>query len=435
MRLVILLIISVLPLFSKYSLLKSYRYKCQIDYLPKNSVLDMRKIPQNLSYYAKQIKKIPYSLQLKQDRIYNKKYFKVWEQKKLNIEPTSLGWEERLVTNRTIYFYNAKRVSKKIIYSWIKNANMQKLNSKNLYAITIKHTSLHAMPTSKKFFLANKGSYKFFNYNQNSAIYPNTPLFISHFSKDKKFAYAQAPYSFGWIKVSDIAFVDKNFINKFKSAKLQVAIKDNLRIFKDKKSVTLVKLGTIFPKIKNSIYFATKRKNGFAKLTKINFVSKNLLANKPLKFTQKNVAAVAKEFYNEPYGWGGSFCCRDCSATTRDFLGVFGVFLSRNSSKQAIEGKVIKIPKLPPKLREKFIISHAKPFRSLLYVPGHIVLYLGTYKGKAVIMHTYWGIRKKDGSKLITARTIITSLQAGLERSDTRVKSRLIYTLKSIVNF
>jgi hypothetical protein len=435
MRFVILLIISVLPLFSKYSLLKSFRYKCQIDFLPKNSVLDMRIIPQNLAYYAKKIKKIPYSLQLKQDKIYKKKYFKPWRQKALNIPKNAYGREVRMVTKRPIYFYSGKRVPKSTIHSWLNNANLKKINTQKAYAITIKHASLRAMPTNIKFFLANKGSYKYFNYNQNSAVYPNTPLFISHFSKDKKFAYVQAPYSFGWIKVSNIALVDKNFIKKFKSAKLQVAIKDNLRIFKDKKSVTLVKLSTIFPKIKNSVYFATKQKNGFAKLTKINLLGNNLLANKPLEFTPKNVAAVAKEFYNEPYGWGGSFCCRDCSATTRDFLGVFGVFLSRNSSKQAIEGKVIKIPKLPAKLREKFIISHAKPFRSLLYVPGHIVLYLGTYKNKAIILHTYWGVRKKDGSKLITARTIITSLQAGFERSDTRVKSRLIYTLKSIVNF
>ena len=50
-------------------------------------------------------------------------------------------------------------------------------------------------------------------------------------------------------------------------------------------------------------------------------------------------------------------------------------------------------------------------------------------------MHTYWGIRKKDRTKLITGRTIITTTEPGKERTDIREKSKLINTLKTIVNF
>jgi hypothetical protein len=50
-------------------------------------------------------------------------------------------------------------------------------------------------------------------------------------------------------------------------------------------------------------------------------------------------------------------------------------------------------------------------------------------------MHTYWGIRKKDGTKLITGRTIITSTEPGKERSDVKESSKLINTLKTIVKF
>ena len=53
------------------------------------------------------------------------------------------------------------------------------------------------------------------------------------------------------------------------------------------------------------------------------------------------------------------------------------------------------------------------------------VLYLGEYKGEPVIMHTYWGIRKNDKTKLITGRTIITSTEPGKELADVREKSKL----------
>jgi len=144
---------------------------------------------------------------------------------------------------------------------------------------------------------------------------------------------------------------------------------------------------------------------------------------------------LAKEFYGEPYGWGGSYECRDCSATTRDFLGAFGIFLRRNSSKQAKDGSSVNIKELSKAKKKKKIIKEADPFRSLLYVPGHIALYMGEYKGEPVIMHTYWGIRKNNGSKLITGRTIITTTEPGKERADVREKSKLINTLKTIVNF
>jgi len=214
--------------------------------------------------------------------------------------------------------------------------------------------------------------------------------------------------------------------------------KDNLRLYDDNnKSLSIVKLGALFPIAKDgkSYLVAKKNKKGQGQVQKVKVLNPKHIAKKPLPFTAKNVAMLAKEFYGEPYGWGGSYECRDCSATTRDFLGAFGIFLRRNSSKQAKDGKSIYIKGLSKRKKKKKIIKDAEPFRSLLYVPGHIVLYLGQYKGEPVIMHTYWGIRKKNRTKLITARTIITTTEPGKERSDIREKSKLINTLKTIVNF
>jgi len=199
----------------------------------------------------------------------------------------------------------------------------------------------------------------------------------------------------------------------------------------------MVKVGALFPLAKNGKQYlvASKDKKGRAKIKNVFVRNKGLIAKKPLAFTPKNVALLAKEFYGEPYGWGGSYECRDCSATTRDFLGAFGIFLRRNSSKQAQDGKSMNIKNYPKAHKKQVINKYAEPFRSLLYVPGHVVLYLGQYKGEPVIMHTYWGMRKKDGTKLVTGRTIITTTEPGKERADIREGSKLINTLKTIVNF
>ena len=438
-RFLLIVLLSFQTLNATYILKKSKRAISKIDYMPKHSVADMRNIPQDPTYYSSQIKPFPKGKQKKFDREFNKKYFKPWHLLKLDIPKKDFGWEVRFIVNKPIYKTKGFIIPSSIYNRWIENANYEKLDTKRYRAITIHHTDVKALPTSSAFYRdPHKTGEGFpFNYNQNSALHINVPLYISHFSKDKHWAFVRASYSFGWVKVSDLALVNSRFIKRFENGNYAMSIKDNLRLFNGKKSISIVKLGTLFPISKYKKYYlvASRGNKGYAHIEKVLVNSRNIIAKKPLPFTSKNVARLAKEFYAEPYGWGGGYECRDCSSTTRDFLGVFGIFLHRNSSKQAKDGKSISIKYLSNKDKKKRIIAKAKPFRSLLYVPGHIVLYLGEFRGEPVIMHTYWGIRKNNGTKLITGRTIITTTQPGKERKDIRKRSELINTLKTIVNF
>ncbi len=439
LTLALLLLLSFSSLHAAYTLIESKRVKSKIDRMPKNKVADMKRIPQNPAYYASQIKPFSKSKQKKLDKEFNKKYFKPWTINKLDIPKQDFGWEVRFITKKPIYRAKGSVIRSSIYNKWIDNAHYEHINSKKYKAITIRRTNVRALPTSASFYRDPRktGEGFPFDYNQNSALHINIPLIISHYSRDKRWAFVQASYSFGWVKTSDLALVNNDFIKKFKNDNYAMVIKDNLRLYHDKKDISLVKLGALFPIAKDGKHYlvASRDKKGHAEIEKIIATKTNILAKKPLPFTPKNVSMVAREFYGEPYGWGGSYECRDCSATTRDFLGTFGIFLRRNSSAQAKDGKRINIRGLSKAKKKKKIIQKAEPFRSLLHVTGHIVLYLGHYKGEPVIMHTYWGIRKKDRTKLITGRTIITSTEPGKERADIREGSKLINTLSSIVNF
>jgi len=423
-----------------YTLKPSKRKPSRIDHMPKAVVADMHRIPQDPAFYAKQIKPWSKWRQKRADEAFNKKYFKPWELRRLDIPAQDFGWEIRFVTKNEIYTASGKRIGERTYRRWIDNANYAQKDTLRYRAITTERVNVRALPTTAAFYLDPKrpGEGFPFNYNQNSALHMNVPLYVSHFSKDRKWAFVRASYAFGWVKISDIAFVDNKFIKRFKNGRYAMTIKDDLRLYNERgKAVSFVKLGTLFPIAKDGKRYlaAARTVNGQVRLKRVRVVEPGLIAKKPLPFTARNVAKVAKEFYNEPYGWGGGYGCRDCSATTRDFLGVFGIFLPRNSSKQAKAGKSVPIKGLPKSVKKRKIIQEAEPFRSLLYVPGHIVLYLGQYKGEPVIMHTYWGIRKNDGTKLITGRTIITTTEPGKERKDVKEKSKLINTLKTIVKF
>ena len=84
------------------------------------------------------------------------------------------------------------------------------------------------------------------------------------------------------------------------------------------------------------------------------FISREIMNIKPLPFTYANATRIANELIDEPYGWGGLYGNRDCSAMTRDFFAPFGIWLPRHSEDQAKKvGTYIDLENLEPEQKEK----------------------------------------------------------------------------------
>jgi len=216
-----------------------------------------------------------------------------------------------------------------------------------------------------------------------------------------------------------------------------VTIRDNLFI-RDNNFKTIVKLGTIFPiDSKTQKYMiATRTKSGYAKIKLLKAQNNMIIAKKPIAFTPDNVALISNQLIGERYGWGGKMFARDCSSLTRDFFAPFGIFLRRNSNEQRYDGKrVISLRYMSSKTKKRVILKKAKPFRSLLYVRGHIVLYVGERKGEPIILHNYWGARLNNHKKRIFGRAILTTTQIGKERKDIKKRAMLLNTFSKIINF
>ena len=437
---IFLLTILSLNLNAYYKIIPGKRPKSAIDRLHFGKIADMKNIPQNPSFYAKSLIPIPRGEQLRYDRDYNRRYFAPWSQTAIQTPSEEIGWAINFLKKRKVFTIINRPISPSIYNWWIKNANFQALNTLKSKAITVRATNLRALPTDigvyKK---SNRNTEGFpFDYLQHSELHINVPLFVSHLSLDKKWAFVEAGHVAGWVKVKNIAYVSSKFIKAFKSGQYRVSIVDDLWLLNHKnRKVSLIKLGTIFPLDRSRRWLLTARraKGGYALLVRVKPPSKSLVAPKPVPFNRFYVAKIAKELYGEPYGWGGKMQTRDCSAFTRDFFAPFGIFLMRNSSKQAKERSGINIKSLKGDMKKRAILQYAKPFRSMLYVPGHITLYLGKYNDEPVIMHSYWGVRLKDWSKYPLCRTIISTTKPGDELPNIRKSSELINTLQKIITF
>ena len=94
-----------------------------------------------------------------------------------------------------------------------------------------------------------------------------------------------------------------------------------------------------------------------------------------------------------------------------------------NSSAQAKAWQFISFVKASPSGKESIIKDEGVPFATLLWLRGHITLYIGEYKGEPVMFHNVWGVRTDDGNgegRHIIGRAVVTSLQPGAELPNVR---------------
>ena len=433
-----LLLFFTLPLFCDAILITGQRPKTLLDKMPSKDVADTRSIKQDTTTFSLQVKSMSRWEQSRYDREYNRKFFKPWFRKKMNLSWRQKNWQF-LFARQRMYSRYGSRISRKWFRYQIRNSNFKAYESVLKSAITVRHSDIKIYPTKQDFYYNPKrtGEGFPFDYNQNSSININTPLIVSHYSKDKKWVYIRSSYAYGWLPVSDIAFVSKYFKKQFMNNNYAVTLRDNMFV-KNRGFKSIVKLGTIFPiDVKSKKYMmATKTKSGYAKVTLLKAKKKWTIAKKPIAFNPSNVAMISNQLVGEPYGWGGKMMARDCSSMTKDFFAPFGIFLRRNSREQRYDGKrVVSLRWMSAKKKKRIILEKAKPFRSLLYVGGHITLYVGQRKGEPIILHNYWGARLNNQKKRIFGRAILTTTQIGKERKDIKKKAMLLNIFSKIINF
>ena len=426
-------------LYSNATLTIGERSATDIDFMEANEIRDTLTIPQDTTPFSKQLTPMSAEEQIFNDARYNEIYFRPWTDWSMQTSRKQATWQFTYA-KQTMYFKDRTRVPRDWFRQLINNSNFNAYESLNLPAITLKLTNLRLFPTMRGIYYdPNRAGEGFpFDYSQNSSIHINTPLFISHYSLDKKWVYGKTSFASGWIKVSDMAFVNTEFQTEFQNNKYAVTVKDNLNLIRENGESSLVKMGSIFPvdPANKKYIIATKNAKGYADIQHVDVDDIDIIAYKPIQFNAHNVAYISKQLVGEPYGWGGKEKCRDCSALTRDFFAPFGIYLSRNSRQQAKDGnQFVSIRGLSARTKKQTILNNAHACRSLLFVPGHIMLYLGEKNGEPIILHNYWGVRLKDGSKKVMGRGIITTTKPGAELPNIKKKSMLINTLTGIVNF
>ncbi len=103
-----------------------------------------------------------------------------------------------------------------------------------------------------------------------------------------------------------------------------------------------------------------------------------LFSQGPVPLTRRRLLELAFSRMGDAYGWGGYKGNRDCSRFLHDVLAAFGILMARNSAAQSLMGADhINLEGMTDAEKRAEIDRLNASNVVLLYMPGHIMLYLG----------------------------------------------------------
>jgi len=404
------------------------------------SVLDLCSFPQNAEAYASNIKE-KHELLPKQQP-YVQDYYLPWRYAAVPKAAEEVVWPFSTYDAKDGYGENLRPLEQGWFDEMFRRSNFSDYGSLNRFALSLRFTSLRNFPTDKPYFNdPSKAGEGFpFDYLQNSAIHANEPLFVSHMSDDGAWVYVFTSYATGWIRSHELAYLS-HLKAQFWQDHIHISLINDDFPVKDENGNFLFRgrIGIVLPLLEENEKYYTVMAASADGETKARFVSaripKKYAVKKPLLFNGKNITLVGNELLKSKYGWGGLYEDRDCSSTMRDFFAPFGIWLPRNSSQQARVGKQISFEGLGNDEKIRLIKSEGVPFETLLYLKGHIVLYIGEYKDNIMILHNMWGVKtftEAGEGRAVVGRTVISTLEIGKEIKGYDSSYSLLSRLKSM---
>jgi hypothetical protein len=298
-------------------------------------------------------------------------------------------------------------------------------------AITVTHASIRVFPTHKPVFFGplQPGRGFPFDQMQNSLVPAGTPLLITHESQDRLWALVETDWVAGWVRQQEIARVDTAFMAAysahplagFRADQVPVTRRDGPPLFSGRVGMALPMKDHLSENGFVTVLAPARNHLGNAELLGA-WVPANQIHPLPFPATPENFTGILNALMGQTYGWGGLFENRDCSALIQDVFAGFGIPLPRNSGDQAESGNFISLKGLSGQEKQSLIREQAVPLLTLLYMPGHIMLYLGhdPVSDSAVVCHAMWGVTTRpffsaQTGRRIIGRTVITSLEPGKE--------------------
>lgn len=284
------------------------------------------------------------------------------------------------------------------------------------YGIVVQRSAMRNFPTDDKVFDTSDG-YELDRFMESTA-YVGEPIVVLADSTDKKWVLGQVSNYLAWIKAEAVAFAPKETVFGYAGGTDFIVVTGKeVRTTFDPLVATLSEVPLFMgmriplaaaaeipatidgqPPNGNYVIKLPVRGEGGALQIKPALLSRSAdVSVGYLPMTRENIIKQAFKLQGTRYGWGGSFHGVDCSSMVMEVYKTFGLFLPRNSGDQANKtvGQTFAVPEGASLEERARLLEHAK-VGAALWMPGHIMLYLGKYRGDAFVIHAFTGFGRKN---------------------------------------
>ena len=306
------------------------------------------------------------------------------------------------------------------------------------FGLITRSTDLRELPTEDV--LTRKPDDLAFDSLQYARIECGVPVAVLHYTAERDWCLVQTSFAAGWVRTPDLAIGAKEDILRFAAEAPLVITGEHADVYLDPGFVhfaTSLPMGArmpILPGTEDSYRVVLPGRDDSGRVRMLTgYLRKTEKVREGfLPYTMENVLGQAFKLYGQPYGWGGSFGGRDCSRFIRDIFRTFGFNMPMNSLRQANFIASSKCDVSGLKLEEKVGLLRQYDGRPvLLYMRGHIMLFLGVLDGRVYAIHSTWAYRDQSffENRLRQVGGVVVSdlsLGEGSERGSLLERLRLI---------
>ena len=283
------------------------------------------------------------------------------------------------------------------------NYDLDNITGELLYAINLSYSNTRAAPT----YQSSTSEKDSVDKVSMSKLRFGEPIIILHKTADNLWCFFQSEAYRGWTEIKNIVFIDKTaFTSYARYEKFLMVIAKNIKIAN--KTIDMGTKLNLVDETKNKyiVSIPTKDSNGNLVFIKSSInKNSNIVVKGYLPYTKHNIIKQVMRCYHMPYAWGNSEYGVDCSGFVLNVYKTFGFKIPRNSAlQQCCGGDFVKTDEntIDEELEKSSL-------GSLLYKPGHIMIYLGKIKNDFYVIHSA-SSKKTFSLSLNTNGVIISTL-------------------------
>ncbi|GAA0357143.1 SH3 domain-containing protein [Bowmanella denitrificans] len=316
------------------------------------------------------------------------------------------------------FYADGTQLTKQHYQPYLENLNITNIRALNpvRFALVTERTHMRRFPSADK------------AYNQEmdldidrfieTGLFPGDALAIYHQSKDGQWLLARAYHYLAWLPASSVAIGTKEQVLGY-GQKTPFMVVTGAKVFTNHNpevvqlSEKQLDMGVRLPLLSNqdvnhrlygqnpyasyAVELPFREANGSLSF-KPALISRNQdLHQGYLPFTPANIIRQGFKFLGERYGWGHDFNARDCTGFVSEVYRTFGILMPRNSGEQGKGqyGQNIRFDKNSSE-QDKLSALNKLQVGDLIYIPGHVVMYLGEEHGQPYVIHDVHGMAYVD---------------------------------------